>query len=1097
MNNSLWDAGALSIILIPSGKQGSELLDLARDWTARGLLGPAAWVRPEAVELVEGAPPKVGAIVIASDGGTVIEQELDLFEVLASQSLSRVRLIKVRSAVANQQLDEIQDAISEEVTTYLRFSMPMAIPGTPINALRSDLLRISLICAPTDLQLDKRVKWAEHDSSVLVVASPEDRATPTAGDAFVRDNERFVGFVLLHVATIGGLWNGLPIGSLELFERHGSAPKSIWIPRVFVSGVLTDGLAQRTAARVLADILQDEGAVAATGAIVTPHETAVITDANVPLYVDQMVSAAMELDAGALRFQRSAIDDVEPPKPVKFFQLLRLFGGFSLEKVGRIPHWIGIWFADAAARRANRVLLRGKGDDEAESYRIVPLRGDQELDARDQILLDTAARATAADETARKTLSGPPTMTTRRTTPGLWAGLRELTFGSLDGSWLGTPAPFAELDEKTPVFAAVPDIVPNPDNVWTYGGVAPLPPTVPPTVTWRIARESPAIHDELRAIETRAEEAVTELTAHREAEAEKLSTASAENDELRIRLLEAGLLKRRANGTVGPAPRTKATKSDPAERTDGLGQGDVDRYLEGETRIAAINEAIASLDAEFEPLSLEVDAARAEVDSFDLWLNRLRQSFVWKSLDQLDETRNEAQNALKIAETTSSIIPPPGELIRLRKRFHRGLIRIWTILAILTAIAIALPPLVDWLLTLPDIPEWVTVVLQYAAQIFRSEYYPEWWQLLLIGLAAMLLVLPALLAAYHSGWMRFERRVQRTEHEIYSNADRILSLRGEVQRLVSLHSQATEWFETLSDALYHPWAVPPKWLDTGLGELDTSRMPFALHVAQAATDNTPGGDRMRRSAAQSLVRAGWRSHVFADLVDAVRAKLGLDADRFGVASLDGDLPEASNNSRRRLRAHMGDEDVLHEVARRSLATMVADLQRGALYDSDAQVEPIGFDPMRAFRGLAGVQAAPPTTWMDFLMQTLETARDVPTPLSPLGIASGSMPKAWHEKVTSYVLAPERIAKDLGDASNDKVKIEDYPPTAHRSFDAVVRIDMIGPVPFDAINLFSETSRRVDADLADQVDDIFRCEKCGRTNCPAADPSTDLECDYAI
>ena len=87
--------------------------------------------------------------------------------------------------------------------------MPMAMPTTNVADRATDLARVTLICAPSEFQLRERVDWAVHDSGTVVVASPEDRSSPWSGDAFVRDNERFVGFVLMHLASVAGLWSGV------------------------------------------------------------------------------------------------------------------------------------------------------------------------------------------------------------------------------------------------------------------------------------------------------------------------------------------------------------------------------------------------------------------------------------------------------------------------------------------------------------------------------------------------------------------------------------------------------------------------------------------------------------------------------------------------------------------------------------------------------------------------------------------------------------------------------------------------------------------------------------------------------------------------
>ena len=98
------------------------------------------------------------------------------------------------------------------------------IPSANILEQSTDLKHATLICAPTEFQLRQRVDWASGEFGVVVVASPEDRSSPWSGDAFVRENERFVGFTLMHLASVAGLWNGVGKRELRTLPSRGVRP---------------------------------------------------------------------------------------------------------------------------------------------------------------------------------------------------------------------------------------------------------------------------------------------------------------------------------------------------------------------------------------------------------------------------------------------------------------------------------------------------------------------------------------------------------------------------------------------------------------------------------------------------------------------------------------------------------------------------------------------------------------------------------------------------------------------------------------------------------------------------------------------------------
>ena len=160
MAESIWEDDSLTVVLLPSGEQGSSLLRLAERWTELAFLGPALWVRPEDVQTRPGTPPVILAAVFGrTRDGEPASVRHDLFELLARQSLRMVRLLTVRSVDPDRELDELQDEITETVATWLRNSVPHEVSSSTLARQRNDLVRIDLVCAPTEYELRQRVAW--------------------------------------------------------------------------------------------------------------------------------------------------------------------------------------------------------------------------------------------------------------------------------------------------------------------------------------------------------------------------------------------------------------------------------------------------------------------------------------------------------------------------------------------------------------------------------------------------------------------------------------------------------------------------------------------------------------------------------------------------------------------------------------------------------------------------------------------------------------------------------------------------------------------------------------------------------------------------
>ncbi len=1038
LSKDLWPEGKLTIVLLPSGSQGETLLQLAREWTDNGLLGTALWVRPENVAISAGSPPLIRAVVIGVDHAqNLLERSVDLFEILAAEPLRLVRLLKVRSASPSRELDVAQDGIAKVVSDYVGYSMPMANASENASTTRIELMRASVICAPTNFQLAERVEWAVDDSTITLVASPEDRATPWAGDAFVRDNARFPGFVLMHIATAGGLWSGLPIGSIELIDREASSPHSIYIPRVFVSGVMTEQLARRVAARVLDNATNPDKAVIDSGVGIPAAGTAIIPDAQADLYIDAMVNAAMGLDDGGLSYRRPAVLSGPTKDRIGIFTQIRLFSAFGSGKFSKIPHWVGFALRGDVSRSLDKSL---QGED---GRRIVGIDIDEQLDSRDRSLVLSRQRLADSESTARATLAETGVIVPVRSTPRLWAGLRHLVFGSLDGSADLSEYGFAPIEDKLPVFGRVSDIVLDPEEFWSYPS-RPVPRGLPDRVNWVTLRANPDLRSSLATLSDEAKSALSKAREDLARNAEEQKTIQASQAERESELLTVGALKFNRAGSVvvapaskvqPPAEKTKKPAPDPDERT---ARAHLDEQL-AEYRQAPlqlkslVRDAAAIVSAEASAAAA-VDHYEDVLASFDAWVSKNQRSFVWKLTDRMAGAVSEADRDLSGYESRieSLALPEAGSLVALRRRFHRGLIISWSIIVGLTALAVLLPV-------------WSTAIRNWKS-------YPSDVEIIIAGIVLLIISVNALMVPYYRGWSNFERRISVAQSELNQLGEVSRQLRTERQRLQVSDEQATDWLQLLSTAMHHPFRINQSQLDAGLKDVDASKLPFALRIAHVSATDAASAARLEQAASEQFVKAGWRAEAFGQMLREIGTTVGLDERRFGADTLDNDLPHASNNSRALLARHMRSDDVLEAVGTKRLGTLVEGLQTGALYDASAAVMRVGKDPLADFRGAAGDGEESGESWIEFLGASLGAST---APVSALSIAAHEVQEGHHQQVQTYVIAPQRIAEDFRNITSEDVRLVSHHADSSKTFDVVVRVDMAGPMPVSAIRLWNE------------------------------------------
>ncbi|MFT4229595.1 MAG: hypothetical protein QM602_04825 [Microbacterium sp.] len=1049
MAERFWPRAKASIILLPSGEQGEALLALAGEWTKMGLLAHALWVLPESVQEVPTGPPRIEACVLGVGHDLEIARiRVDLFEALAREALRVVRLVKLRSAAASRELDAEQDAIAERVRDYVRKSMPMPSPTATILEQPTELRHATLICAPTEFELQQRVDWASGEYGAVVVASPEDRSSPWSGDAFVRENDRFVGFTLMHLASVAGLWNGVGTSSFELFRREESAHQSVWLSRVFVNAVLTESLGRRTAARVLEEAARPESLLVDPSVSAPPAGTAFIQDNLVAGYIDDMVRGTMTLDDAALAFRPPPSGDDPQRRRVGFLASIGGFFVFSGEKLVRMPYWAWRWITSRASRRLTRALYSDEG------ATVVGREYDEVFDVRDRMLLVEAARIAEHEKAAKAQANAPAGLAHVRTTPRLWARLRELVFGSLDGSADLSDLGFAAVEGNVPVFGRVSDVLALPGEPWTRPPHE-VPPGFPERVDWyALALEDPR---------ERLEDWVTDAAERRVRAEVEIAQLTGEIEALQ---------------TLVPPPPVPAPAADPAPRAAEGASPAADPAspaAEGaepaSTPAEAADTPSVTFDQLVSPEARRLAAARAErdralrdhgqadtehtarshtLDEFNGWAASQDRSFVWRLLTCLSEERRSAErlSAELSAEIARVEAPAAGELLRLRRGFHRAMLTGWSVGVVLVGLA-------------------VLGVFAAGAQAQRDPAFDAapWqaalWTAIAVVTGVVVVLTFGALIRYHVGWSRFQRRIDLERARLARLGTQSRHARQEATRLSSLHRQTVDWLVLLSRAIHRPWHVPEQWMQRQSYEVARGAMPFALQIATVQDDDYAATARMRGIMTDQLVVRGWRHAAFESLVREVALDRGALGGSFGLVALDEDLPHSSNHTRRMLLAALDDEAVLTRVAGPRLEELVKTAQRDDLHGGRPLVTPVGDNPLGVLMRSADPldRRGDEQPWDDFLLGSLAGRRDPVTPLSATVLAELEVGERHHERVHSYVVLPQRLAAHLDFDRGSPVTVVPFGDAGVGPVDLSWRVDIAGPVPQSAVRLWSGRGAR--------------------------------------
>jgi hypothetical protein len=321
-------------------------------------------------------------------------------------------------------------------------------------------LKLNLLVSPTkvvdqDYSLFFPQNWDMH-----VVASPEDRSTPWTADALVRaDDQRYLRFVMMHLASTGGMWNGLGASPFEMIDRESARDGANWLSRVFVNAILTDGLSRRVSAKVLSDIAISTKDIFDSKLGVQVKGTRPIPPEEADKWIDWMIQRTFALEDSFLSFNEP-IPQASPGKQNWLeWEQIKSFLLFSWDKLKVMPWWIYVWVRRLIGRKLTQTFQTDEGLAQVGISQVDP------MDMRDQRLAYKLASIRDQAQLARAAMSATEAQRSVKGTPKLWSGIRRLLFGMLDGSDL-TEFGISESEGLVPVFTNTSQVITDPGDTF-------------------------------------------------------------------------------------------------------------------------------------------------------------------------------------------------------------------------------------------------------------------------------------------------------------------------------------------------------------------------------------------------------------------------------------------------------------------------------------------------------------------------------------------------------------------------------------------------------------------------------------------------------
>lgn len=471
MPKNPWPGGAVSLILLPDGEIGHEILKQAVAWTRSGLLSPALWTQPSMVN----ASDNTKLSVISTIPGHRFSEQGDAIQIIANTEMKLIRLIALRTLFPPGGAGlEIHEADKEQLRALEELSILLqtSLPDYP-DSVRKDgdvkLSKINLIAAPPWAKLIADPDIIQPEWHWNVMLSLENRLTPFSTDAILRPNQEFIGAVLSNTATVAGIWQGVPRSSLELIQKEASSSHDqLWIHRSFVRGVIKEGVVTQVTADVLRKVSDPNFDVYDSVEGITPIDVLPVSENKIDAYVEFMIDSTLSLQNSVMRYE--VPQQFNDPTKIKigFLRQLKEFFSFSWDKLRLLPLLIFKAIVESFNRFVNRVFQGKDGRSEIDVKEdITPLKNDKRdmgVFSGIQNLNETVEKFKLEKSMRRKTI-----INQKLPSAELWKSIRQLTFASLDGS--DAPGeirlPRVEADNKPVVLRRVSDVFFDPDSIWS------------------------------------------------------------------------------------------------------------------------------------------------------------------------------------------------------------------------------------------------------------------------------------------------------------------------------------------------------------------------------------------------------------------------------------------------------------------------------------------------------------------------------------------------------------------------------------------------------------------------------------------------------
>jgi len=1066
----VWPLGKASVIFLPDGEEGDNLLELAREWTSESLLGLALWVRGADVLRNAGQPPIIQGTVFLPDGKTVSQNVLTQ---LGYEKLDTVRLIAVRGKYSDQESDSRQNELIKLIGDAIKGSMPLAVQDS--QASSTALQTINLICMPTSLERQAAGELLQHSWTANIVASSEDSPAPGHVSNHVIPDANYLGFALAHTAAAAGIWNGVPHSTWDMAikkiesDNAGQISNNAIVQRVFVRGILSRGLTTKVARGALSKILDPEVSVH----LATPNKVQALRPQDVPAYQSKVARHILNFDDGSGQLGRRTLQpaftiDIKSIGPLN---LILMFFKFLWDLIKVTPKWL----VGALVRGLSKRLQKKVGDEQASGLRVEAANESTRVFGNP--LLHHPLEQNLTLEISRAELELGRTVLRRfdPMSPLFWRRFRSSILRSLDGQKSYDDFDFDEdwtFNAKQLVFPSVNDVFPNELAPWIVNDdqwALVVNQIEMDEVSWSrqdlissvfsqfeqlIATSNEEISQNLVSLERlNADLSAQELSIEDvKSELKNSGVASEELIGLENSDLEESKQNQDGEPNILPIEDLEAMDDSGEEYPDNADQDALNAWHQ--QAINWLSGALKQLGERKSELSNLKDSINCQQEllaslktcqeQFSTWVERIKQTVSVQILDEIEVQKSDLEQEImdKEAEMRELQFEIPTLLKRLRIRHFRGLVSIIILLVLLRTI-------VHFVLS-----RFLSGFLLQLAERFLNIPVGKY---VLYAVIAFLIFYLLSTIRFFSDWLKIGKRIETQIQQISWNIESIRLLRSDLKRIQDTEYHARRWLDILHLIVTRPWDIHEN-LESDLGfEFNAQTLPSCVCIADASTDsNTPAFRGLHEAAVAFNVEPGWREKSLKVSSDEVFRNL-FNVQEAGLDRLERDTLEGRTSDKSLMIETIEQKDHLGRVGRVYIASTEKYLREIEISENRPHVIDLNPNPLLVHQR---EENAGEIEWDDFYRPLgANTSQLALSCFSDSGKINGAGGRPH-----SFVYGPKRLAPVFANMSGAL-----YLSSEHRGigeFESMLRVDFTEPIPLSYLSIVFESGLSDPQQLSD-------------------------------